>query len=274
MISKNSSNSQPCFTGSDLSTCITERIKELAEATDKARLSEEMRRYLEAASKFHQYSVYNIWCILMACPHATRVAGYQKWKEFNRYVRKGEKGIPILAPILVYEDPGDPSSRQVLRGFRVAYVFDVSQTDGEPLPPPPEWKSPEKNTELNERLLAFAKSKGISVTFKHLSGEIQGISKGGAIEIDPSAGTKTLIHEIAHELMHRDRDFPDDPSIRELEAESVAYVVARHFFITGLASPNYLSLHQVASKDFFQYLERIRITSTEILMAIDQDVFS
>jgi hypothetical protein len=74
--------------------------------------------------------------------------------------------------------------KQVLVGFKVVYVFDVAQTLGEPLPEPPDWKSPEKNLELNERLIQFAQSQGISVTFKNLPGEAQGVSKGGAIDID------------------------------------------------------------------------------------------
>ena len=206
-------------TGKDLSQCITQHIQELAEATDAALMSEEMVRYLETCARFHQYSIYNIWCILMARPDATRVAGYQTWRSLNRYVRKGEHGIPILAPILISENPDDADSHKVLRGFKVVYVFDVSQTAGEPLPEVPSWKSPEQNQILFDRLVEFAHSKGITVRVKSQMHEVQGVSLGGVIEIDPSAGTKTLIHEIAHELMHRDADAPIDPSIRELEAE-------------------------------------------------------
>ena len=88
-----------------------------------------------------------------------------------------------------------------MRGFKVCYVFDISQTDGEPLPEPPDWKKPEKNAFLNERLMAFAHEHGISITEKELAGETQGVSMGGSIEIDPSAGTSTIVHELAHEIM-------------------------------------------------------------------------
>ena len=73
----------PRFTSSDLSASITERIKELAEATDAARMSEAMQTYLETCSKFHTYSPFNVWCILMTKPEASMVAGFQKWRSLN-----------------------------------------------------------------------------------------------------------------------------------------------------------------------------------------------
>ena len=171
------------------------------------------------------------------------VAGFQTWRSLGRYVRKGERGIPILAPIFFREDSGDPDSRQVLTGFRSVYVFDVSQTDGKPLPEPPDWKSPEQNQVLFDRLVEFAKSKGISVSVKKLDREIQGVSLGGSIVVDPSAGVKTLIHELGHEILHSVEKIPSTRGERELEAESVAYVVAKHFGLSDLHSPNYVALH-------------------------------
>ena len=185
-------------------------------------------------------------------------------------MRKGEKGIPILAPLLLQENLEDPDSKQVLRGFKVVYVFDVSQTDGEPLPEPPNWKSPEQNAILSARLVEFAGSKGIAVTVKKLAGETQGVSKGGAIELDPSAGTKTLIHEIAHELMHRVGEHVIDPAVRELEAESVAFVVCRHFNIDGLNSPSYIALHNSTSENIINRLDRIRNVASEIIISIEE----
>ncbi len=260
---------QPRFTSGDLSTSITSRITELAQATDAARMTDEMKAYLETCSKFHQYSPFNVWCILMTMPQASMVAGFQKWRSLNRYVRKGEKGIPILAPIIVKDDPDDPGSRQVLRGFKVVYVFDVSQTDGQELPEAPNWKSPEQNATLTARLVEFANQHGITVMIKKLAGNAQGVSKGGEIELDPSAGTKTLIHEIAHELMHRDENRPVDPAIRELEAESVAYVVGKHFGLDELSSPNYVALHGATSELVMGHLERIRKVAAEIINALE-----
>ena len=92
----------------DLKAKITERIQELAEATDAARISAEMLRYLDTCAKFHKYSMFNVIQILMTRPDATSVAGFKKWQTMGRYVRKGEHGIPILAPIfsVVTDDHG------------------------------------------------------------------------------------------------------------------------------------------------------------------------
>ena len=117
----------------------------------------------------------------------------------------------------------------------------------------------------SKKLIQFAESKGIQVTFRELAGETQGFSLGGKIEISPKAGTKTLIHEIAHELMHQvDEPKPNKP-IMELEAESVAYVVSRHFGIDGLASPNYVALHGADAELIMAHLERIRKTAAQII---------
>ena len=249
----------------DLQKKITCCLETLALETDEARRSESMQKYLEFASKFHSYSPTNIMLILLSKPEATNVAGFQTWKKMNRFVRKGERGIPIFAPMVYKENPDNDDSPKVLSGFRIVYVFDISQTDGSPLPPAPDWKSPEKNEDLKNKLIAFAKSKSIEVTFKDLPGEVQGVSKGGLIEIDSSAGTKTLIHEIAHELMHQNGNCLSDRSIKELEAESVAYVVAKHFGLEQLKSGNYLVLNNVSRKDFLISLERIQKTASEII---------
>jgi len=274
MLTKTETTFVPRFTSADLADSITERIEELARSTDVARNSEEMIKYLDTYSRFHNYSIYNIFCIMMAYPEATQVAGFHRWRSMGRYVRKGEKGIPILAPILVNEDPDDPDSEKVLRGFKVVRVFDVSQTDGEPLPDPPDWKSPKKNTELEEKLIQFANKRQIRVSVVKLGGETQGISKGGLIEVDPSAGTKTLIHEIAHELMHRDENRPGESWLRELEAEAVAFVVSKHFGLNITSSPNYCALHGVNSEMILTHLERIRKTSIEVINEIENELIS
>jgi hypothetical protein len=194
---------EPRNTSQELSERIKGHVEELANATDAARLSAVIQNYLKAASIFHQYSFNNILLINFAYPCATRVAGFQAWRKLNRWVRKGESGIPILAPILVKEKTEGEEGRSFLKGFKVVYVFDISQTDGDPLPEEPEWKSPERSVELQYRLMTFARKKGILVTVKRLAGDIQGVSKGGAIDIAPDAGTSTLLHELAHELLHR-----------------------------------------------------------------------
>ena len=262
----------PRFSANDLTASITKHIQELAEATDAARVSTEMLRYLDMCARFHQYSPCNVWLILMAKPDATHVAGFKKWQTMERFVRKGERGIPILAPILVRDGESLDEDRRKLIGFKVVYVFDISQTDGEPLPEAPNWKSPEQNAQLHERLVCFAEQKGILVQVQHIGRDIQGVSVGGRIVLDPQAGTKTLIHEIAHELLHHRDDQPVEHTLRELEAESVAYVVARYFNLNELSSPNYVALHGATAELILGHLERIRNTAAGIINAMENQM--
>lgn len=266
--------SQTKFSAKELNSRIQKYVTELAQATDKARSSNEMHRYLDYCSKFHDYSPRNIWLIMHFRPEATFVAGFYRWISLNRFVRKGEQGIPILAPIIVKEDDKDGIETKQLVGFKVVYVFDVTQTYGEPLPPPPEWKSPEKNKMLNSQLMQFAKNRGIEVSFRNLPGETQGLSRGGAIELSPTAGTIVLVHEISHELMHKGKDNRQTKEIKELQAEAVAYVVCRHFGLENLNSPNYLALFNLKSDEIYANMERIRDTAHKIITATDRHIFN
>lgn len=256
---------------SELKAKITNHIQELAQATDAARVSDEMLRYLDTYARFYQYSPCNIWLILMAKPDASHVAGFKKWQTMSRFVRKGEHGIPILAPIFmtVMNEKGEEGQRLV--GFKTVFVFDVSQTDGEALPEPPNWKSPQQNAELMERLTKLANDQGIQIQVKHIGHDIQGVSLGGKIILDPEAGTKTLIHEIAHELLHHEKNALTDRTTRELEAESVAYAVAKHFGLDSLSSPNYNALHGASADLIVEHLERISTTATDIIQALEAD---
>lgn len=255
-------------TANDLHSTIQSHLEELAQATDVARKSKEMLRYLDFVSKFHQYSPANIWLILLARPDASQVAGFHKWKSMGRFVRRGEQGLPILAPILEKQEDEDGLEKQILIGFKVVYVYDVSQTEGEPLPEPPDWKSTEKNLELNKRLIQYANRQGITVSFKTLPKEIQGVSKGGVIEVALTAGTKTLIHEIVHEILHKDRNNIQNKAIKELQAEAVAYIVSRHFGLGGLKSANYLAFFDVTPEQLLTHMEIIRTTANKIITAI------
>ena len=257
-------------TSAQLNGQIQEYIQTLAEATDQVRLSTTMTDYLESCTRFHHYSPRNIWLIRFQKPEATRVAGFLRWKSLGRSVRKGERGIPILAPIFQKAEEDDGENPKLV-SFRVVYVFDISQTEGEPLPEPPEWKSPQRHVELQACLMAFAGQKGIRVNVKELSGEIQGVSRGGAIDLAPQAGTKTLIHEIAHELMHQHTESQRSQQIEELEAESVACVVGRYFGLDDLASPNYVALHGVDAAMILAHMQRIQATSSEIISELEKE---
>jgi hypothetical protein len=252
-----------------LNTQITTYIEDLAALTDTARFSEAMQAYLDTCARFHRYSWLNTLLIMWGRPGATQVAGYNRWLQLKRYVRKGERGIPILAPMFIRQDKADPQSDTILR-FKVAHVFDISQTEGEPLPEAPDWKSLEQSQGLTERLMAYAASQGIAVTVEALSGNKQGVSMGGSIVLSPEAGTKTLIHELAHELLHHGEQRPSR-EVMETQAEAIAYVVARHFGLGDLNSPNYLALWDANTTVIRTHMERISTCARQIITALEGD---
>ena len=264
-------NNSTTTNAATLSAKITALVEQLASATDDARASEAMARYLEFGSHFHTYSWGNQMLIWFSRPDATQVAGYRTWQSTGRQVRKGEHGIAILAPIAyhVKDAAGEPTPETHLT-FKAVYVFDVSQTEGEPLPEPPNWKSPEQDAELTARLIAFAHANGITVKIEELPGEVQGESRGGTIALSCHAGTKTLIHELAHEMLHKNTVANLVPrDLKELQAESVAFVVARHFGLEPAGSPNYLALWGADSTTIRQSLTTIQKCAAEIIMAVE-----
>lgn len=255
----------------ELNSRISRFVESLIEATDKARASEALTAYLEAMSGFHGYSWNNTMLIWMHSPTATQVAGYKTWQQYGRQVRKGEKGIPILAPVTyqVKDSAGEPTGESKVF-FKTVYVFDVAQTEGDPLPEPPNWKSPEQSEALQAKLLAFAAGRGITVVIQTNARGAQGVSLGGRIELAPEAGTKTLIHELAHELLHKTTvGALASRELKELQAESVAYVVAMHFGLEPDGSPNYLALWGAEAQDIRAHFATIQRCAAEIITAIE-----
>jgi hypothetical protein len=245
-------------------------LKQLADEVDMAKVSQQMVDFFNFSSQFHHYSAGNLWMIYAQKPDATQIMGFNSWKKVNRFVKKGESGIAIYAPLMSKEEMDDGTSKYSLKGFKIVHVFDVSQTDGEPLPDPPDWKSPEKREELEEALIEFAKSKNIVVKITPLGGETQGVSMGGVIGLSPDAGTKTLIHELAHELLHRgSAKLQLDGKTMELEAESTAYIVAKHFKLNNLQSPNYIALHHNDGSEIMKHMDRIIDCSKEIIQFVE-----
>lgn len=198
---------------------------------------DDWQRMLAVSSRFHRYSFNNQLLILCQRPDATRVAGYRKWQELGRQVRKGEKGIAILAPCKYWtkieDDSGVETTVQSIRGFRVAYVFDVSQTEGEPLPDAdrlrPKLLDGEAPDGIWGRLVELARREGFDVVRKRRNSE-NGYCDFGAREIGvrpdvtPAQAVKTLVHELGHGLLHADDAFRSR-EVKEVEVESVAYVV-------------------------------------------------
>jgi hypothetical protein len=249
----------------DLNATLSESIEKLAASTDAARQSSEWRAYLSTLSKFHKYSTGNIWLIAMQNPNATRIAGYTDWiKHHHRYVKKGEKGIAIFAPC--------PKKDTDEIFFKVVYVFDVAQTDGEPLPELPEWRTLIQSEELQDRLIQYANANGITVEIKMRDDNALGESRGGSIEITPDAGIFTLLHEIAHErAKHKERRKQGETSREqeELEAESIAFVVAHHFGIDAPFAANYLVGLKATAQTIKDATATIRTIAAEIITALE-----
>jgi hypothetical protein len=277
----------------ELKQSIQTACEQLALETDQARISQTLQLYLDMISKFHQYSWHNQLLIALQSPDATHVAGYQTWNhKFNRQVKRGEKGIAILAPCVYKSQKGEdhdettdsvPSmlrdteekNLQVreIHSFRVVYVFDVLQTEGEPLAECPAWRDHEKDKELESALLRFASRKGIHVEFVDDLGGPEGVSSGGRIRILHTTGTRTLVHELAHELFeHSNPDQRKKLNVQqcEIEADAAAYVVCHHFGFKSESTPNYLALWQVAGKDILACMERVRGIAVEIIQAVEK----
>ncbi len=263
-----SNHPAPLYNPAELRAKVSKHLENLSQLTSDAARSDQMKAYLEASAKFYRYSPFNQLLIMFANPDATHVAGFRRWQTLNRYVRRGEKGIPILAPCVTKTKDESGTETKRVTFFKIAYVFDISQTEGEPLPVV-EWRSPAKLAELEAALLAYCEAKGIKVTVSDNLHGAQGTSAGGQIELDPGAGTKTLIHELAHELMHHNPGERLPREIVELEAEAVAYIVASHFKIPNLASPNYLALWDADAEKISQRAARIQATAIEIISAIE-----
>lgn len=184
--------------------------------------SEGFRRWLDTQSKFHRYSFNNTMLIAFQMPEATQVAGFRKWQELNRQVRRGEHGIRILAPVTITVDADGnrvkartPGSHQIVIGFKVVSVFDVSQTDGEPLGTPPPMLSLEGDAPdgMLAMLGAVADAEGLSI--EHLPIPISGLSafldeKGKRIVLKKGEQGAESAAALAHELSHHfDPDLHD-----------------------------------------------------------------
>lgn len=240
------------------------------EETLRAGSSRELREYLRALGRFHSYSLHNCLLIASQFPTATRVAGFRTWKKLGRWVRKGEKGIAIVVPVTVRKrDARDDEDETIVR-FRTGYVFDVSQTDGEPLPEPPAAAGdPGPHTAA---LQEFAGERGIAIEIaEDLPPRTDGLSTGGAIRLRsglaPAQEFHVLAHELAHELIHQvDQDDRPPKVVRETEAEAVAFAVCEAVGVeAGTASSDYISLYHGTPETLRRSLERIQRVATTIL---------
>ncbi len=259
---------------------IAANIKLLIEQLEAGK-SDALTNYLTAMSRFHNYSFGNVLEIARQMPTATRVAGFWTWKNLGRSVNAGAKGIRILAPMVGVKRKKDSEAQRditkqnerVLLGFRNAYVFDISQTNGVDLPEIREIAG--DPGESVERLAAFIKSQGIQLVYNPKIAPALGISYGGRIAVLPGQAPaeefSTLVHELAHEMLHKaERRTATTKTVRETEAEAIAFVVGTSIGLeTGHESADYIQLYHGNAPLLAESLEVIQRTSALILAAIE-----
>ena len=254
---------------------ITERATEQLVAALNAGHSEVLKGYLKAIGRFHRYSLYNVMLIASQKPNASYVAGFRTWNELGRFVKKGEKGILILAPIVrrkAEKEEDQEASSSSVAGFRAAYVFDVSQTDGKELPQIGTVHGDPR--EYTDRLRTFASVQGIAVEYSDEIAPARGVSSGGKITLlpgqSPAEEFSTLAHELAHELLHRgDRRGGTSRQIRETEAEATAFVVCEAVGLeTGSAASDYIQLWKGDAQLLTESLAYVRQAASQMLTAL------
>ena len=244
--------------------------------------SESLTAYLATMSRFHRYSWSNVLLILTQCPVATHVAGFRAWNRFNRFVRRGEKGIVILAPMVFHmameKTPFEggtqyaPAQRRQAVRFKAVHVFDISQTEGEPLPEVPRITG--EPAEHLEALRDHVQEEGIKLVYADDLGGAEGLSEGGCIRIRtglPAAEEfSVLVHELAHEKLHRGQNRKSlAKRVRELEAEAVACVVCHAIGLeVGTASSDYIQLYGGSKDALTASLARVQGTASKIIMAL------
>jgi len=236
--------------------------------------SETLKAYLATMSRFHKYSWGNLLLIAFQRPTASYVAGFNRWKELGRFVKKGEKGITILAPITVCKQKEDDPADQdhVLVGVKPVQVFALDQTEGEALAEFATIKGdPRDHT---DRLKSYIAELGIPLQYSTGIAPAKGISTAEKIVLLPALPLaeefSTLVQELAHSLLHRgERRSETTRTIRETEAEAVAFVVSSAIGLdTSSASSDYIQLYRGDKQTLTESLQFIQQTSSQILTAI------
>ncbi|WP_455569364.1 ArdC-like ssDNA-binding domain-containing protein [Tissierella carlieri] len=295
-----------------------ERLKEITDSIETGIMelfeSDKYKSYLQTMSRFHKYSLNNTLLISMQKPDATLVAGFNKWRDgFSRFVKKGEKGIKIIAPtpykIKEEREKLDPQTKAPILDaggkvqteeveiqipmFRVVSVFDVSQTEGEPLPTLASDLS--GNVEQFDAFMeAIKRTAPVPIEIKPLPEDTDGYYHTEDKRIAIREGMSEVqtvsaaIHEVAHSLLHNremEKELqaqqgenpkpmkPKDRNTEEVEAESISFAVCNYFGIqTAENSLGYIATWSKGKElaELRASLETINKTSSELISGIDK----
>lgn len=284
---------------------------QLEEGLKELFANEKYKSYLSMMSKFHNYSANNIQLIAMQCPDATFVAGKKAWEnEFNRQVNGREEGIRILAPapytIKKEQDKVDPVTGEIMLdrdgmpekeeieiripAFRVVRVYDVSQTEGEPIQEPEIKELLSSVEDYEDFVKAVNFVAPVPVGFEDIPGSTRGYFSPSEKRIAVQEGMgesqtiKTMVHETAHAMLHdkevnrsHGQNVPaKDERTQEVEAESIAFTVCKHFGIdTSEYSFGYIAGWSSGKgmKELKSSLDTIRRTASELITGIEEQLF-
>lgn len=292
----------------------TDRTQKLKELTDRLEQgiqsvfeSERYREYLSVMGRFHSYSMNNTILIMLQKPEASYVAGYKTWESLGRYVKKGEQGIQILVPCFYKKkedmevsdsdrkekghsvSDADDKEKELVKEqqeilytyFRPAAIFDISQTEGNPLPelaPELQGRVPEYKILLE----ALKEAAPVPIRFEAWDARKKGhydlmkkeiVIKEGMSE---QQTIKTAIHETAHSILHTEPRQMKDAASMEIEAESVAYVVCQHYGLdTSEYSFGYLAGWSSNKElpELKSSLQNIQQTSHDLIERLDRNLF-
>lgn len=282
----------------------TDKIKELTDKLEagikEVFTSGRYREFLSAMNKFHSYSYNNTMLILMQKPEASYVAGFKTWETLGRRIKKGEKGITILAPCpyktVNYVDVVDPNTGQVKRdeqgnpmkerkkiaraSFKAIAIFDISQTEGKPLPE----LVKELQGEIQDYKVLMDSVKEVApvpIRFEEWDARKKGHYDLGKKEIVIKSGmselqtVKTAIHETAHSILHKDQAHVKDKKTMEVQAESISYIVCQRL---GLDTSDY-SFGYLAGwssnkelPELKSSLQTIQDTAREVIEQLDRAI--
>ena len=280
------------YSGEDLEDRFKKFVEHLKSGVMNVKNSKEYQEYIQFQKRFRNYSFNNQILIFIQKKNASRVAGKNTWfRQFGRKIKSGERAILIYAPIMVKtrdedipagEDPTADTKNKVMR-FRLVPVFDISQTEPIPgrekeIPEEIQWYD---DTPLDERMRVifeavkqYATENNIKIDIKTEDdlGGARGVSRGGTIEL-VSENLSTLIHEVAHEMLHwKDRENAPERKIKELQAEGVANFVLSEYDIPAPHTEKYLALWQIDPEHITNNFNIIKDTSKTLIEYINNYV--